>query len=473
MNNTNTHGAERIKEYFRSFSSPDMLHGPILKSLIIFAVPIFLSLLLQNLYNTVDSMIVGHLLGDSALAAVGIGGVITELLIGFATGAGMGMSMILAQRYGADDTEGIKRSAAASIIIGAVLSLLTTLIGLFFLKDILILLNTPEELLTDTYNYAHVIIMGIIACYFYNLFCGMLKALGNSFTPLLYLLFSSILNAGLDLLFVAVLDRGVQGSAEATVISQMISAILCGIYIIRKARILIPKKHHFRQSPKAYLHMAWMGISLGLMSAIVTIGTVILQYAINSLETPTITAHTAARRLFSYGTMLVNALAHAISMFVSQNFGAKQYDRMRKALHSCFIFDFLYAIAITALYWTLAEPAMRFLTGSDNEYIIETGVRYLRFVAPFYLILGLLSQSRMALQGLGQKILPMISSIIELIGKIIFTCIFVPRFGYSAVIVCEPIIWCFMAAQLLISLYLQPQMRKKRPETKCSQAAVR
>lgn len=439
-----------------------MLHGPIFKSLIIFAIPVFISMLLQNLYNTVDSMIVGHLLGESALAAVGIGGVITELLIGFANGAGMGMSMILAQNYGANDMEGIKKSSAASLVIGLILSLLTMLFGLIFLEDILVLLNTPPELMTDTYHYARTIITGILTCYLYNLFCALLKALGNSFIPLLYLLFSSALNVVLDLLFVAVLERGVQGSAEATVISQAVSAVLCGLYIVRKARILVPSVRHFRIGIKEYLHMAWMGISVGLMSAIVTIGTVILQYAINSLETLTISAHTAARRLFGFGALLVNALATGISMFINQNFGAKQYDRMRRAIRDCFIFDVFYTIVITVLYWTLAEPAMHLLTGSENEYVIETGVRYLRFVAPFYLMLGILAQSRMALQGLGRKILPMISSIIELIGKIVFTYLLVPRFGYSAVIVCEPIIWCFMAAQLVISLYLQPQMRKTK-----------
>ena len=454
----------QLAMHFKALSSPDILHGKIFKSLIIFAIPIFISMLLQDLYNTVDAMIVGHLLGEAALAAVGIGGVITELLIGFANGAGLGMSIILAQKYGANDEEGVKKSCAASLVIGLVLSIATSVIGLIFLEDILVLLNTPEELMQDTYGYTRTIIIGILMCYMYNLFCALLKALGNSFVPLLYLLFSSVLNVVLDIFFVAVLGRGVRGSAEATVISQAVSAVLCGIYIINKTKILVPAWRHFRQSLGEYLHIAWMGISVGLMTAIFTVGTVILQYAINGLETLTITAHTAARRMFSLGALVLRALANAVSMFISQNFGAKQYDRIRRAMRDCFIFSAFYTVVITAVYWTLAKSAIHLLTGSESAYVIETGARYMWVVAPCYLILAFVIQSRMALQGLGSKIIPIVSSVIELVGKIIFTYAFVPRFGYSAVIVCEPIIWCFMAAYLLVSLYLHPTMRKPKAQ---------
>lgn len=449
-----------FKDKFAAFSTPDMLHGPIFQSLIIFAIPVFFSTLLQNLYNTVDALIVGHVLGETALAAVGAGGVLVELLVGFANGAGLGMSMVLAQRYGAEDEEGMKRASAASLAIGLVLSLTVSCFGLLFLRQILIALNTPDEILAETYNYTRVIIANILACFLYNLFCNMLKALGNSLIPLLYLLLSTFMNVVLDLVFVAGLNRGVQGSAEATVIAQAFSALLCGIYILKKAPVLIPEKKHFRNSIKLYANIAWAGISMGLMNAIVTIGTLILQYAINTLGTLTIVAHTAARKIYSFGTMPISALASAISMFISQNFGAGQYDRMRRAMRDCFIFDVIYALAVTFLFWQIAKPAMYLMTGSESQYVIEAGARYVRFVPPFYMVLGALIQSRFALQGLGQKILPMISSVIELVGKVIFTIMLVPRFGYSAVIVCEPIIWCFMTAQLLISLYTQPEMRK-------------
>lgn len=453
-----------LRSIFRSFSEVDMLHGPIFKSLVTFAIPIFISMLFQNLYNTVDSLIVGRVLGEEALAAVGSGGTILDLLIGFANGVGLGMSLVIAQKYGAGDTDGIKKASAACLVIGITLTLVISVVGLVFLGELLRLLNTPEDIFDEAYGYIRIIVINIFACFLYNMFCGMLKALGNSFIPLLYLIFSSFLNVVLDLLFVVVLGRGINGAAEATVIAQAVSALLCGIYILKKAKILIPEKKHFRIDWKLYGNMAWAGVSMGLMNAIVMVGTLTLQYGINSLGTLTIAAHTAARKVFYFGTMPVNSLASSVSMFVSQNHGAKQYDRMRRAMRDCYIFDCIYAVGITVLFWIIAEPMMRFITGSTNELVLGNGIRYLRFVAPFYLMLGLLGQSRLALQGLGQKVLPMISSVIEMVGKIIFTIAFVPVFGYNAVIVCEPIIWCFMSAQLVISLFLQPEMRKPKTE---------
>ena len=457
-------GRRALRERFIAFSNPDMLHGPIFKSLVAFAIPVFLSMLFQNLYNTVDSLIVGHALGEVSLAAVGAGGVVLELLIGFATGAGMGMSMVIAQHYGAGDTEGIKKTSAACIVIGLALTLLTSVLGLAFARDLLRLLNTPEEIFEETYGYIRILVIFIFTTYLYNLFCGMLKALGNSLVPLLYLIFSSLLNIVLDILFVQTLGRGVNGAAEATVISQAVSALLSGLYILRKARLLVPERRHFRIEWKRYLEVAWAGVAMGLMNAIVMVGTLTLQYGINSLGTLTIAAHTAARKIFYFGTMPVNSLANSISMFASQNHGAKQYGRLRRAMRDCYLFDCAYALGITVLFWVIARPAMAFITGSTNDFVLSNGTRYLRFVAPFYLMLGVLGQSRFALQGLGRKVLPMLSSVIELVGKIVFTVLLVPPFGYSAVIVCEPIIWCFMSLQLVISLYRAAEMRRGKAE---------
>lgn len=188
----------KLKDKLHSFSNPDMLKGPIWGSLVSFAIPVFFSLLFQSLYNMVDSLIVGHALGEAAYAAVGSGGVVCDLLIVFATGMGLGMSMVIARRYGANDSDGIKKASVACLVIGVGLSLIATIFGLIFLEKILHLLNTPQEIYADAYNYARIIVINIFACFLYNMFCGMLKALGNSFTPLLYLMFSSLLNIALD-----------------------------------------------------------------------------------------------------------------------------------------------------------------------------------------------------------------------------------------------------------------------------------
>lgn len=447
------------KDIFYALSNPDMIHGPIFKSMIYFSIPILLSTLFQSLYSMADSLIIGHALGETAYAAVGAGATVCELLIVFATGVGLGMSMVIARYFGAGDTNGIKKSSAACLIIGLLLSFLITVLGLFFLKDLLHLLNTPEEIFDGAYAYSRIIMINTFATFLYNMFCGMLKALGNSFIPLLYLIFSSFLNVGLDYLFIVGLNRGIPGAAEATALAQMISAFLCGWYILKKAPLLIPEKEHWKIDLSLYTDITWAGISMGLMNAIVMIGTLTLQYAINTLGTLTIVAHTAARKLFSFGTIVIGALASAVSMFVSQNYGAGQYTRIRKGLKYCYYFDFAYAIFTTAFFLLFSRAAVQLITGSQNAYVIDMGSKYLYFVGPFYSILGVLAQVRYAIQGIGQKILPMISSVIELIGKILFTFIFVPMFGYSAVILCEPLIWCVMTIQLLSTFYTQPAIR--------------
>ena len=241
----------------RSFRSllrdPDMLHGPILPSLAAFSVPIFLSMLFQNLYNTVDGIIVGRFLGEAALAAVGAGGVVLNLLIGFANGVGTGMSMAIARRYGAGDAAGVKRTAAACLVIGLAITLTLTVLGLVFLEDLLRLLNTPEEIFGEAERYIRIVVANIAVCFLYNVFCGMLKALGNSVMPLVYLIISSGLNILLDLLLVVALKRSVSGAAEATVIAQAVSALCSGWYIFRRMPALVPERAHFRFDRALYV----------------------------------------------------------------------------------------------------------------------------------------------------------------------------------------------------------------------------
>ncbi len=454
--------SNNIRERFHSFSNPDMLHGPIWGSMVAFAIPVFLSMLFQSLYSMVDSLIVGHALGKNAYAAVGAGATVCELFIVFATGMGMGMSMVIARYFGAGNEDRMKQSSVACVVIGLLFSILGTGFGLFFLKDVLALLNTPSEIFTDAYRYSFIIILNIFGCFFYNMFCGMLKALGNSFIPLLYLIFSSLLNIALDLFFVLVLQRGVSGVAEATALAQFISAVLCAVYIIKKCPSLIPSKKHFHVDMSLYLEILQTGTAMGVMNAIVMFGTLTLQYAINSLGTLTIVAHTAARKLYSLGCLPISAISSAVSMLVSQNYGAKQIDRIHKALRLSYLFSIIYAAIIFVIYWFFSKEAMQLITGSSNPEVIESGFRYLCFGSPFFSVLGILVAVRYALQAIGSKILPILSSVIELVGKIIFTFCFVPKFGYWAVIFCEPLIWCAMTVELVISLYTRPELKTNK-----------
>ena len=427
----------------------DLMHGPIFKSLVVFMLPIFVSNLFQQLYNTVDTMIVGNVLGDTALAAIGSCGSIYELLVGFGLGIGNGLAIVAARSYGAQDHDLLKKTVAGSLVIGLIASLCITLAGAVGLRPLLVLLDTPAEILEDAYRYIIVIDYGVLVMFAYNLCAGLLRAIGNSFMPLVFLLLSSGLNILLDLLFIARMGMGVQGAAVATVISQGVSVLLCIVYVFAKVKLLLPEKKHFRVGRHLYWELFSQSISMGLMSSIVSAGSVVLQYGINGLGTLVIAGHTAARKMFMFTDMPLLSMASAGSTFVSQNCGAGQPDRVRKGMKEIYLYSVVVAVAAVLLMRVAAPWMVAFVSGSSEPIVLENGARYLLWNAPFYAVLGILLSTRYALQSLGNKVLPLFSSVIELVGKVVFVVLFIPKFGYDAVILCEPIIWCVMAAYLV------------------------
>ena len=442
----------------------DLMHGPILSGLLLFMLPILVSNLFQQLYNTVDTMIVGNVLGDTALAAIGSCGSIYELLVGFGIGIGNGLAIVAARSYGAQDEDLLKRTVAGSVVIGLIASLVITTAGFFGLRPLLQLLDTPAEILEDAYSYIIVIDLGVIVMFLYNLCAGLLRAIGNSVMPLVFLLISSVLNVGLDLWLIAGAGMGVRGAAVATVIAQGISVVLCILYVLARVRILIPEKKHLAVGSHLYWELFSQSISMGLMSSIVSAGSVVLQYGINGLGTLVIAGHTAARKLFSFTTMPVMAMASACSTFVSQNRGANQPERVRKGMKEIALYSVAVAVLAIFLMQLGAEWMVRLISGSNESVVLENGARYLLWNAPFYSVLGVLLATRYALQSLGQKVLPLFSSVIELVGKVVFVLFFIPKFAYNAVILCEPIIWCFMAAYLVLVYLHDPFVFPKKAE---------
>ena len=431
----------------------DLLNGPIFKSLVIFMIPLLISNVFQQLYNTVDTMIVGNYLGDTSLAAIGSCTSIYDLLVGFALGVGNGLSIVTARSFGSKDENLLKKSVASSIVIGIVVSLTITIIGSLILYPLLQLLNTPAEIIKEAYSYISVITLFIVVMFAYNLCAGLMRAIGNSVMPLIFLMVSSVLNIGLDILLITQFHMGVMGAAVATVISQGVSVLLCIIYILKKTRILLPSKEHFKVDRPLYNEMLGQGFSMGFMSCIVSAGSVVMQYGINNLGYLVIAGHTAARKLYMFFNMPFVAMAIAMSTFVSQNKGANQGKRIRQAIQSCYIYDIVMAGIVTVILLLFATALVKFISGSSESIVLNNGAMYLRIVGPFYAVLGILMQTRYALQGIGMKILPLVSSIIEFVGKVIFVVLLIPQFEYMAVIFCEPAIWCVMAIQLVITFY--------------------
>jgi len=437
----------------------DLLNGPIFKSLIIFAIPLFISNVFQQLYNMADTMIVGYFLGDNALASIGATAAINELLIGFGLGIGNGLAVVTARSFGSGDEKMLKKSVAGSIVIGVISSIVITLLGSIILLPLLDILKTPAEITDMAYEYIAIIVWFTIVMFAYNLCAGLLRAIGDSVMPLVFLIISSVVNVVLDIVFIAYFSMGVEGAAIATVISQGISVILCIAYIICKVPLLIPSKEDFKIDKSLYAELSGQGISMGVMGSIVSVGSVILQYSINGLGTLMIAAHLTARKVFVFFAMPFSAMAHSISTFVSQNRGANNIYRIKKAMKYSYIFDFVMAAAMTVILCICAESLVALISGSSEQVVIYNSALYVKITGPFYAALGMLLQTRFALQGIGEKLLPLISSVIEMLVKVCFVLLLIPRFDFMAVIFCEPVAWCLMTIQLLFAFYNNPVIK--------------
>jgi len=447
----------RLTGLFRT--KTDLINGNILKSLLVFAVPMYFSNIFQQLYNTADTVIVGHILGETSLAAVGASSVIFELLIGFAMGVGGGFGIVAARSHGAGNKDLLKRTVAGALVSGGLLTVFISVVASVFMMPILRLLKTPDNIINEAFSYISILIAFAIVLFAYNLCAGLLRAIGNSVMPLLFLIVSSLLNIGLDILFITQFGMGVRGAAVATVAAQGISAVLCIAYIFRECPELVPHRRHFTFDAALYKELLGQGFSMGFMMSIVTLGSVVLQRAINSLGYLVIAGHIAARKLNSFCLMPIPTIAISLSTFVSQNKGANRLDRIRKGVRYGNMIAVVWGVFITAILIFASPLLMRLLSGSDEAIVIENGSRYLRINSPFYMVLGMLLNFRFALQGIGKKIVPIISSIMEFVGKVVFAFLFVPVFGYFGVILCEPIIWCAMFVQLLYSFYSNPYIR--------------
>lgn len=441
------------------FKRLNLTTEPVLKSLLLFSLPILISNVFQQLYNTTDTMIVGNFMGSQALAAVGATSSLFELIVGFAIGVGNGMGIVIARHYGAKEKELVKKSVAGAIVVGVVLTLFIMLISLLLLHPFLTLLQTPENIIGQAYDYIFIIMIFVGVTIAYNLGAGVLRAIGDSMTALYILILAAVFNVILDLLFIVKFQMGVQGAAFATIVAQGMAALLCIFYILRKVRLLIPSKRHFKLDKHLYRDLLGQGISMGLMTSIVAIGSVILQTAINQLGVNIIAAQTAARRIQGFFIMPLNSIALAMVTFVAQNFGAKKFDRIIRAIKISLALSATWSLLTVILFLFSATTMVRWISGSTDTELLANGTQFLHIASLFYIVLGILYILRNTLQGLGEKVIPLISSVIELVGKIIFVAFIIPRLGYLGVILCEPLIWVVMTVQLV---YLYRGVRKEK-----------
>lgn len=423
----------------------DMTTGSPAGLLLRFSLPLFLGNLLQQFYNLADTSIAGHILGDGALAEIGATAALYSLIMNFAFGFNNGLALAVSRNFGAGDTKRMKQAVCWMVSLSAVSAAILTLGFLLFRYRLLNVMQIPEETAAGALCYFTAVVAGIPLTMAYNLESSLLRAVGNSVTPLLFLIFSSVLNVGLDFLFMGSLEMGIQGAAFATVLAQGISAALGFFYILKDYPELRFSKREWRAGVPFVTEMFWTGLSMALMSTIYNIGSVVLQGSINALGSVYIAAQVGGRRLAEFFYIPGLALGTAVATYSSQNYGAGRGGRIAKGVKTAlFLYGIWWVIAMSLAFVT-APSAVRLVTGSSSQEVIANGVLYLQISIPMVPPMAALVILRNMLQGIQRRAAPLLCSALELIGKVIFAVWIVPRRGYPAVCVCEPVTWviCF------------------------------
>ena len=422
------------------------------KQILLFSIPIFWGNVFQLLYSLVDTKIVGSTLGTEALAAVGSVSTLHTLMTGFLNGLTLGFSLITAMCFGAKNRKRLKKTFAAAISLGVLTTLALVLMLMIFLHPVLNLLHVPQAQFEMAYAYISVLIVGLFATLFYNLCANTLRAIGDALTPLVFLIVATVSNIGLDYLFILGFQMGVQGAAYATVLAQLLSVVLCLIRIFRKFPILHIQKEDFRFDRELMAEMYKSGLSMGLMSCLVGIGTILLQSAINTLGTTVIVAHTAARKVFELVSLPNSVLGSAMATYCGQNYGARRFDRIRQGIRASLIIAAVWAVAVFLICHTIEGKLIQFVASTTNPDVIYWGSTYLKVDMSFIVICGVIVILRNSMQGFGDRVIPVFSSCIELAGKIIFAFVFAPMFAYWGIIWAEPMVWIAMVIPLIVKV---------------------
>lgn len=432
----------------------DMTRGDPFRLVLQFSLPLFCSNLLQQVYNLTDTALAGHLLGSDALAEIGATAALYGLIMNFAFGMNNGLALTVSRCFGAGEREGIRRAVGWMVTLSAAVSIVLTTVSLLGRGALLQVLQVPAEVWDGAAAYLTVILLGIPLTMLYNMEAALLRAVGNSVTPLLFLLFSSVLNVGLDAAFMGPLGMGVRGAAVATVLAQGISAALGAVYLVRSYPELHFAPAHLKKSTRrAVMNMFWAGMSMGLMSAIYNLGSVALQSSINALGSVYITAQTAARRMAEMYFIPGGALGISVATFSSQNLGAGRRSRIGQSVRAALKIYFVWWLFVLAFTFLLGEPVLRLITGSSDARIISNAMLYLKISVPIIPPMAVLVILRNMLQGIRHTVEPLLASALELIGKVIFAVWLVPVWGYRAVCFCEPTTWIICFVFILLAVW--------------------
>lgn len=434
----------------------DLTTGSPLKLIFQFSIPLIFGSIIQQFYSFADAIIVGRLIGTNALAAVGTTGPMNFLVFGFIFGLVSGFAVITAQRFGAKDEKGLKQSFAINIKLNAISALLFTSISLVLAKPILLLINTPSEIFSDSLSYISIMFTGIFFIIIYNMGACILQALGDSKSPLYFLIIASLLNVVLDIVFILVFKWGVAGAAWATVISEGFSGLLCIIHIIRKFPILHISKKDFERNPYFTFQHLKIGIPMAFQFSITAIGVIILQSALNLFGPNYIAGYTAAQKVEHLIGVGAGTFGTTMANYTGQNLGARRVDRIkegvRKGTFLTIIFSFL-GMLVALLFAKQLTSLFIDINTEDGLIALEAAKTYIYWSAPFFPVLFMIFIYRNTLQSMGRGFMPLMAGFGELIARIIATYSFPLLFGYVGIVLAGPFAWFAAVIPLAIAYF--------------------
>ena len=439
----------------------DMTSGSPMKLILGFSVPLLFGFLFQQFYNLVDTLIVGRFLGVDALAAVGSTGSLNFLIIGFCMGVCNGFAIPLAHRFGAGDYKAMRAFMMNAVYLAVIFSAVMTVFTVAFCRPILQLMQTPENIIDDAYTYIVIIFAGIPATYLYNLVSGVIRSMGDSKTPLIFLALAAFVNIGLDLLLIIVFPMGVAGAALATVISQAFSGIACVIYSKRKFEILHTDEEE-RKVNKGYMKtLCGMGVPMGLQYSITAIGSVILQSAVNTLGSNAVASMTAGSKIGMFFCCPYDALGSTMATYGGQNVGAKKLDRLSGGLKAAGILGIGYSILAFVVLWLCGNQLAMFFVESAQAEVIANVRLFLVCNSAFYIPLAFVNIVRFLIQGMGYSKFAILAGVCEMVGRIIASLVLVPLIGFVGICLASPIAW-IMADLFLVPAYCHTINRMKK-----------
>lgn len=439
----------------------DMTTGSPMKLILGFSVPLLFGFLFQQFYNLVDTLIVGRFLGVDSLAAVGSTGSVNFLIIGFCMGVCNGFAIPLAQKFGAKDYEGLRAFMMNAVYLSAVFAIVMTVLTVAFAMPILRVMKTPENIINEAYSYIVIIFLGIPVTYLYNLISGIVRSLGDSKTPVYFLVLASLMNIALDVVFIRFVGLGVAGAALATVIAQLIAGIGCTIYSWKKFDVL-----HVSESEKqingSYMRtLCGMGVPMGLQYSITAIGSVILQTSVNTLGSNAVAAMTAGGKISMFFCCPFDALGSTMATYGGQNVGAKKLNRLSQGLRSCSILGIGYAIlAFIVLYFTGGTLAGFFVEGAVEE-VINNARTFLIFNSATYILLAFVNIIRFLIQGMGYSKFAIFAGVCEMVARTLVALVFVPIWGFKGACLASPVAWLFADAFLFPAYFYVLKKTKK------------